>query len=145
MRKEWKSIVRVGIEPCQGECVYFTMLDNLICYGVIACRVAITNKSNIRCGINDLSLKLGKETYKAEPFDEIVVTNGGDIIFKNIHTGISQKMLLNSGNVFNSLQLQPYQSKKYTLHTLRVLLFQMKYYTAKKGKIEINCCKLIIY
>lgn len=86
MRRELKSIIRISIKPCQGKCVYFTRVDNLICYGIIVCRVKITNKSNTACGINDIYLKLGSEKYEAEPFNEIVVTNSDDIKFLNIHT-----------------------------------------------------------
>lgn len=138
LRKEWKSIVRVGIEPCPGECVYFTMFDHLICYGVIACRVTITNKSNTSCGINDLSLKLGKETYKAKAFDEIVVTNGDDIKFKNIYTHFPMNMPLNSENVFNDLQLQPYQSKKvYITFPASIAIPDEIVYGNKKAKLKI--------
>ncbi|MBQ8261551.1 MAG: hypothetical protein IJZ00_04625 [Lachnospiraceae bacterium] len=63
VRKELKSIIRISIKPCQGECVYFTRVDSLICYGIIVCRVKITNKSNTACGINDIYLKLSDNQY----------------------------------------------------------------------------------
>lgn len=44
IRKELKSIIRISIKPRQGECVYFTRVDNLTCYGIIVCRVKISNK-----------------------------------------------------------------------------------------------------
>ena len=63
VRKELKSIIRISIKPCQGECVYFTRVDSLIYYGIIVCRVKITNKSNTACGINDIYLKLSDNQY----------------------------------------------------------------------------------
>ena len=83
IRKELKALVRIKIKPYDGECVYFTLMDNLICYGIISCRVKITNKSSTECGISDIRLKLGNEVYEAVPFNEIVVTNGSDIKFQN--------------------------------------------------------------
>lgn len=34
VRKELKSIIRISIKPCQDECVYYTRVDSLICYGM---------------------------------------------------------------------------------------------------------------
>lgn len=112
VRRELKSIIRISIKPCQGECVYFTRVDSLICYGIIVCRVKITNKSNTACGINDIYLKLGSKKYEAEPFNEIVVTNSADVKFLNVHTHIPEHMRLNSENIFNNLLLQPYETRK---------------------------------
>lgn len=110
--REIKSAIDIKVEPCLGECVYLTRLDSLICYGVIVCRIRITNKSDSSCGINKIELKLGKEVYEALPFKEIVVTNSEDIKFNDVNTKLPYFMRLSSENIFTNPQLQPYETKK---------------------------------
>ena len=137
--RELKSIIRIGIKPCQGECVYFTRVDKLICYGIIVCRVKITNKSNTACGINDIYLKLGNEEYEAKPFYEIVVTNSDDIKFLNIHTHIPEYMRLNSENIFNNLLLQPYETREvYITFSSSISIPREIVFGDKKAKLKMT-------
>ena len=106
-----KSIIKISIEPYQDECVYFTRVDSPFCYGVIACRVKITNNSNVMCGVNNIILKIGNDIYKAKPFDEIVVTNTADVKFEDLDTHFPFHMKVSSENIFNNLLLNPYETR----------------------------------
>ena len=132
-------LVFLRIKPRQGECVYFTRVDNLTCYGIIVCRVKITNKSDTACGINDIYLKLGSEEYEAKPFNEIVVTNSDDIKFLNTHTHIPVYMRLNSENIFNNLLLQPYETREvYITFSSSISIPEEIVFESKKAKLKMT-------
>lgn len=139
VRHETKSIIRISIKPCKGECVYFTRIDKLINYGIIACRVNITNKSNTTCGINDICLRLGNTEYNAMPFYEIVTTNSDDIKFQNVHTHIPEYMRLNSENVFNNTLLGPYETRKvYITFASSISIPEDIVFGNKKAKLKMT-------
>lgn len=133
-----KSIIRISIKPYQDECLYFTRMDSHICYGVIACKVKITNRSNTICGINEITLKLGNEIYEAKPYDEIVVTNGEDVKFDNVNTHIPKYMKISSENVFNDLLLNPYETRTvFITFPASIAIPEEIFYGNKKAKLKL--------